>query len=137
VQRIRDFSSRWKKAIPVSPLATALVWAVLPAIGSAPPADHAADRIAAINARVGGRIGVAAVDTGTGRHIEYKANERFPMCSTFKVLAAAAVLKLVDEGKEQLDRMVAYGKEDILEYAPVTKEQRAPHDTGQLVCGGD
>lgn len=44
------------------------------------------------------------------------------MCSTFKVLAAAAVLKLVDEGKEQLDRMVAYGKEDILEYAPVTKE---------------
>jgi beta-lactamase class A len=44
------------------------------------------------------------------------------MCSTFKVLAAAAVLKLVDEGKEHLDRMVAYGKEDILEYAPITKE---------------
>jgi Beta-lactamase len=44
------------------------------------------------------------------------------MCSTFKVLAAAAVLKLVDEGKEHLDRMVAYGKEDILEYAPVAKE---------------
>lgn len=69
----------------------------------------------------GGRIGVAALDTGTGQHIEYKADERFPMCSTFKVLAAAAVLKLVDEGKEHLDRMVAYGKQDILEYAPVTK----------------
>jgi beta-lactamase class A len=71
---------------------------------------------------VGGRIGVAALDTGTGRHVEYRPNERFPMCSTFKVLAAAAVLKLVDEGKEHLDRMVAYGKEEILEYAPVTKE---------------
>jgi beta-lactamase class A len=100
----------------------ALICAAPLAIGSTPPASHAADRIGAINARVGGRIGVAALDTGTGQHIEYKANERFPMCSTFKVLAAAAVLKLVDEGKEHLDRMVAYGKEDILEYAPVTKE---------------
>jgi len=91
-------------------------------MGSAPAANDAADRIAAINTRVGGRIGVAALDTGTGQHIEYKANERFPMCSTFKVLAAAAVLKLVDEGKEYLDRIVPYAKEDILEYAPVTKE---------------
>jgi beta-lactamase class A len=91
-------------------------------MGSAPAANDAADRIAAINTRVGGRIGVAALDTGTGQHIEYKANERFPMCSTFKVLAAAAVLKLVDEGKEYLDRMVPYAKEDILEYGPVTKE---------------
>jgi beta-lactamase class A len=91
-------------------------------MGSTPAANHAADRIAAINARVGGRIGVAALDTGTGQRIEYQPNERFPMCSTFKVLAAAAVLKLVDDGKEQLDRMIAYGKEDILEYAPVTKE---------------
>jgi beta-lactamase class A len=90
-------------------------------VASTPAANDAADRIAAINARVGGRIGVAALDTGTGQHIEYKANERFPMCSTFKVLAAAAVLKLVDEGKEHLDRMVAYQEEDILEYAPVTK----------------
>ena len=103
-------------------MVAALVCTALFAISSTSGANHAEDRIAAINARVGGRIGVAALDAGTGQHIEYKANERFPMCSTFKVLAAAAVLKLVDEGKEQLDRMVAYGKEDILEYAPVTKE---------------
>jgi beta-lactamase class A len=122
VQRIRDLSSHGKKAIAVSSIATTLVCAAPPAIGSTPAANDAADRIAAINTRVGGRIGVAALDTGTGQHIEYKANERFPMCSTFKVLAAAAVLKLVDEGKEYLDRMVPYAKEDILEYAPVTKE---------------
>jgi beta-lactamase class A len=106
----------------ISSIAAALVCAAAPAIGSAPGTNHAADRIAAINARMGGRIGVAALDTGTGQHIEYRPNERFPMCSTFKVLAAAAVLKRVDGGKERLDRMVAYGKEDILEYAPVTKK---------------
>jgi len=103
-------------------MVAALVCAALLAVDSTPAPDDAADRIAAINARVGGRIGVAALDTGTGRQIEYRSSERFPMCSTFKVLAAAAVLKLVDEGREHLDRMVAYGKEDILEYAPVTKE---------------
>ena len=44
------------------------------------------------------------------------------MCSTFKFLAAAAVLKRVDEKKEKLERFVPYSAKDILEYAPVTKE---------------
>lgn len=44
------------------------------------------------------------------------------MCSTFKFLAAAAVLKRVDEKKEKLERFVPYGAKEILEYAPVTKE---------------
>jgi beta-lactamase class A len=43
------------------------------------------------------------------------------MCSTFKFLAAAAVLKRVDENKEKLDRFVPYAAKDILEYAPITK----------------
>jgi beta-lactamase class A len=121
VERIGNF--RRSELRPFWILVVAALICTAPcAIASTPPANNAADRIAEINWRVGGRIGVAALDTGTGQHIDYKANERFPMCSTFKVLAAAAVLKLVDEGKEQLDRMVAYGKEDILEYAPVTTE---------------
>jgi len=83
--------------------------------------SDAANQIAAIEARVGGRIGVAALDTGSGRRLDYRADERFPMCSTFKFLAAAAVLKRVDEKQEQLDRFISYDAKDILEYAPVTK----------------
>jgi len=81
----------------------------------------AADQIAAIEARLGGRIGVAGLDTGNGKRIDYRAEERFPLCSTFKFLAAAAVLKRVDEKKDKLDRFVSYDAKDILEYAPVTK----------------
>jgi beta-lactamase class A len=84
--------------------------------------NNAATRIAAIEARSGGRIGVAALDTSNGRRLDYRTEERFPMCSTFKVLAAAAVLKRVDEKQEKLDRFVSYGAKDILEHAPVTKE---------------
>ena len=83
--------------------------------------SDAANQIAAIEARLGGRMGIAALDTGSGKRLDYRAEERFPMCSTFKFLAAAAVLKRVDEKQDQLDRFVSYDAKDILEYAPVTK----------------
>lgn len=67
------------------------------------------------------RIGLAAVDVATGRRVEHRANERFLMCSTFKMLATAAVLKRVDQHQEQLDRFVSYGPEQLLPYAPVTR----------------
>lgn len=81
-----------------------------------------ADQFAALEKQTGGRIGVVALDTGSGKKIEHRPNERFPLCSTFKILAVAAVLKNVDDGKEQLDRVIPYGAKDLLEYAPITKE---------------
>jgi beta-lactamase class A len=92
---------------------------------AAPSADErlklANTRLAEIEAREGGRLGVFVRDTGTGATIEHRADERFPMCSTFKLLTAAAVLKRVDEGAERLDRRIAYGPSDLLEYAPIAK----------------
>jgi beta-lactamase class A len=81
-----------------------------------------ANRILSIEEKTGARIGVAAVDSGSGKRLDYRSEERFPVCSTFKFLAAAAVLKRVDDGQEKLDRFVTYGAKDILEHAPVTKE---------------
>ena len=81
----------------------------------------ASKRLVEIEAREGGRLGVAVVDTGTGRRLEHRADERFPMCSTFKLMAAAAALKRVDEGAERLDRRIAYGSSDLLDYAPIAK----------------
>jgi len=92
------------------------------AASAASAENDPADRIAAIETRIGGRIGVAAVDTSNDKHLDYRAEERFPMCSTFKFLAAAAVLKRVDEKKERLERFVPYNAKDILQYAPVTRE---------------
>ena len=91
------------------------------AAGETPRETEAATKLAAIEAKVGGRIGIAALDTGSGKRIERRADQRFPLCSTFKLLAAAAVLRRVDDGKEKLDRLVPYGESDILSYAPVTK----------------
>lgn len=91
---------------------------------------------AAIERRHGGRLGVAVLDTATGRATGYREDERFPLCSTFKVLASALVLARVDRGEESLARRVVYGRDALVAYSPVT-EQHAGADgltVGEL-CG--
>jgi beta-lactamase class A len=78
-------------------------------------------RIAEIEKTNGPRIGIVAIDSKSGRRIEHRPDERFPMCSTFKLLAVSAVLQRIDQAKEKLDRFVPYGEKDLLEYAPVTR----------------
>ncbi|MET0598718.1 MAG: class A beta-lactamase [Mesorhizobium sp.] len=70
----------------------------------------------------GGRLGVAVLDTGSGKRLAHRADERFPMCSTFKLLAAAAVLARVDRGSERLDRRVEYAADMLVDGSPVTKD---------------
>ncbi|WCT75249.1 class A beta-lactamase [Sphingomonas naphthae] len=76
--------------------------------------------LAALEAKSGGRLGVALLDTGSGRMTGYRRDERFPMCSTFKALLAAVVLSRVDRGEELLDRQVMYGPADLVTYSPGT-----------------
>ena len=61
----------------------------------------------------GARIGVAAIDTGNGNALFCRENERFLMCSTFKLSLAAAVLARADAGQEKLDRVVHYSQSDL------------------------
>jgi beta-lactamase class A len=70
----------------------------------------------------GGRLGVAVLDTHSGASAGYRADERFPMCSTYKILVAAATLARVDAGEEQLARRIRYEASEVLSYAPITKE---------------
>jgi len=77
---------------------------------------------ARLDAQSGGRLGVAVFDTGTGQQAGHRAAERFPMCSTFKALACAAVLARVDADREDLERRIRYSVSDVLSYAPVTKD---------------
>jgi beta-lactamase class A len=81
------------------------------------------DSIQDIEKKHGGRLGVFALDTGSGRMLGHRADERFFMCSSFKGLLAACVLANVDAGHEKLSAPVAYGAADLLPYAPVTRAQ--------------
>jgi beta-lactamase class A len=78
------------------------------------------DAMKRIEKTVQGRLGVTLFQPGTNEQIAYRAEERFPMCSTFKLLASAAVLARVDAGKEKLARRVVFQREDLVEYSPAT-----------------
>jgi beta-lactamase class A len=90
--------------------------------GKGSHARGAAARIAALEKREGGRLGVQVLDTATGRRLQHRSDERFALCSTFKFIAAATVLQRVDRGIEHLDRRIGYGDSDLLDYAPVARE---------------
>lgn len=97
-----------------------------------PQAALSAEALAGLERQSGGRFGVAILDAGGAKRAQHRGDERFPLCSTFKVLAVAAVLARVDRGQERLERTIAFGADDLLEYAPVA---RARAGEGRLSVG--
>jgi beta-lactamase class A len=85
---------------------------------------HAAE-LAAIERTSSGKLGVFAIDTGSGRTLAWRAAERFPFCSSFKALLAARVLAKVDRGELKLDQRIAYTPADLLSYAPIARKHVA------------
>ena len=76
--------------------------------------------LAALEARVGGRLGAAVIDTASGRMTGHHYDEAFAMCSTFKLALAAAVLQQADQGRLYLDMALHYTQADMVPHAPVT-----------------
>lgn len=91
------------------------------AFAAGEPNDALAATFKKLEIESGGRLGVAMLDTATGAQIGHRADERFPMCSTFKALAVSAVLKRVDAGKENLARRIRFSKSDLMAYSPATE----------------
>ena len=78
---------------------------------------------AGIEAACGGRLGVAVLDSGSGRRAGHREAERFPLSSTFKVLLAGAVLARADAGRDSLERRIRFTREELLEWSPVTRDR--------------
>ncbi|WP_449410500.1 class A beta-lactamase [Methylobacterium komagatae] len=107
-----------RRALCGSLLATALPL-------SLPLPAHAADeteaRLRALETGTGGRLGISVAGEGIVP-LAYRGDEGFPMCSTFKALATAAVLARVDAGAERLERSLTVQEADLLSYAPVSRK---------------
>jgi len=89
------------------------------AAAQARAAEAEADRtFGALEARFHARLGVYALDTGTGRAVTFNADERFAYCSTFKALATGVLLNR--DSDAQLNQVIRYTPGDLVEYSPVT-----------------
>lgn len=99
---------------PLSPRALGCV--------SLAPAENALLRIRDIEMRSGARLGVSILDVAGGQRFSHRGDERFPMCSTFKLLLAAQVLARADRGEDRMDRRLVYGADALVPWSPVTEQ---------------
>ena len=65
-------------------------------------------------------MGVAVMDNETEQRWSYQAGQRFPMCSTFKIIAAAFLAK-VDKREDSLSRKVVIDELNLVSYSPLTE----------------
>lgn len=65
------------------------------------------------------RLGVVAIDTGSGETIAYRADERFALASTVKVPLAAVVLDRLSA--RDLERRLFWTEADLVAHSPVTE----------------
>jgi len=96
--------------------------------------DKVREALLALDRKHGGRLGVAILDSGNGRIVAHRGEERFAMCSTFKFVAAAFALARVDRGEEELERRVSYSKADLITYSPVTEKHVEKGLTVAEIC---
>ncbi len=88
-------------------------------------ADFRSD-VEALEAATGGRIGTAICDADGRILAGYRGDERFGMCSTFKLPLAALVLKAIEERKLAAERRIPITDDDLVPYAPVTSQHIGP-----------
>jgi beta-lactamase class A len=99
------------------------------AFPAAPPTRFSGlpESLAQLEKKSAGRLGVAVLDTNSGESAGHRTDERFAMCSTFKVLLAAAVLQRVDAHQESLDRTLPMPAQFLFN-SPLTQ----PHAGGSM-----
>ncbi|MET4582882.1 beta-lactamase class A [Conyzicola nivalis] len=85
----------------------------------APTVAPYAGEFEALETEFDARLGVYAIDTATGAEVSFRADERFAYASTFKALAAAAVLQ--KNTAAGMQRVVTFTSDDLITYSPVTE----------------
>ncbi|WP_413789313.1 class A beta-lactamase [Paenibacillus tyrfis] len=90
------------------------------------------DEFIQLENKFGARLGVYAIDTGTSRTIAYRPEERFAFASTYKALAAGAVLQ--QSSIANLDKVITYTKEDLVTYSPITEKHVETGMTLRDIC---
>ncbi|GAA2153352.1 class A beta-lactamase [Actinomadura napierensis] len=81
------------------------------------------------------RIGAYAVNTGTGRFVAYRPDERFPFASTFKAMVCGGILQEAHRSDPGLlHRVIRYSKSDLVDNSPVTEKHVKGGMTVSALC---
>jgi beta-lactamase class A len=91
-------------------------------------------QLAKLEQTLAGRLGVFALNTSNGKQLSYHADEYFPMCSTFKVILASAILKRSTQIDGLMGQRIKYQQSDLVTYSPITKQYLEDGMTVAALC---
>ncbi|MET7994673.1 class A beta-lactamase [Amycolatopsis sp. NPDC005232] len=86
----------------------------------------------ALERKYSARLGIHALATGSGATLDYRADERFAFCSTFKTFAVAAVLQ--NHPLSYLDTQIHYTQADVNSVSPITQEHAGTGMSVRQLC---
>lgn len=113
----------------LSSLAHGVALALLAPALRAGAAPAPAASLAALEQQHGGRLGACVLDARSMELLDsHRADERFGLCSTFKLLLAAAVLREADAGRLDLSEPLSFGRDDLVSHSPVVEQHLAAGD---------
>ncbi len=112
------------------PIAT--IWTSWATKGNTAVAAQA--QFAKLERTLAGRLGVFALNTANGQQLGYHADEYFPMCSTFKVILASAILKRSTQIDGLMYQRIKYQQSDLVTYSPITKQHIEDGMTVASLC---
>lgn len=94
-----------------------------PQINNMALTDATQAKLAKLEAQYNGRLGVVAINTANNAQIQYRADERFPFCSTSKVMTVVAILKQSERQTNLLQKSIKYSQQDVDKSgnAPISK----------------
>jgi beta-lactamase class A len=91
-------------------------------------------KLAKLEQSLAGRLGVFALNTANGKQLSYRGDEYFPMCSTFKVILASAILKRSTQIDGLMQQRIKYQQSDLVTYSPITKQHLSDGMTVSALC---
>ncbi len=130
--------STFKYSLLMMGMAVFFIGACKPVFASSQSVTSASirDKLAELEASSGGRLGISAINTGNNQRIQYRAEERFPFCSTSKVMVVSAILKKSMTNSHLLQQKITYIQKDVDSsgYAPITQNHVADGMTIDELC---
>ncbi|WP_188498609.1 class A beta-lactamase [Pullulanibacillus pueri] len=100
--------------------------------GDAKDRIHSQQKFRHLERKYDARLGIYAIDTGTGQTIAYRPDERFAYASTYKALAAGVILK--QNSIKDLNKVITYTNNDLVAYSPITEKHVNTGMTLQALC---
>lgn len=127
-----------RRSIVLAALTTLFAGMNMPTFASNPNSAHSAiqNELAKLEASAHGRLGLSAIGMASGMRVQYRADERFPVCSTFKTILAAAILKKSATDDRLLHKRIRYNKDELVKssYAPITEKHLTDGMTIAELC---